>query len=67
MKAEDAWIIVDGKVYDITAYIRSDSHPGGEAITRYLGEDNSQQVRGAQHPPSVKDVLAFYYIGDLST
>lgn len=60
---DDAWIIVDDKVYDITSYI--DSHPGGEAIAKNLGQDNSLGVRGPQHPPSVWDVLAVYYVGDL--
>ena len=60
---EDAWIIVDNKVYDITDYI--ENHPGGEAIAKNLGRDNSEGVRGDQHPPSVWDVLAVYLIGEL--
>jgi uncharacterized protein YacL len=38
-KEEDAWIIVDGKVYDITYY--GTIHPGGEAIYKNIGGDAS--------------------------
>ena len=60
---KDAWIIVDKKVYNITEYI--DIHPGGESITKKLGQDNSEGFHGLQHPLSVWDVIAEYYIGDL--
>ena len=63
-KEGDAWIIVDKKVYDITSYI--DIHPGGESITRRLGEDNTEGFHGPQHPLSVIDVIAEYYIGEVA-
>jgi cytochrome b involved in lipid metabolism len=62
-KKDDAWIIVDGKVYDVTSYV--DTHPGGDAILTHAGGDASEGFHGPQHPPSVPDVLATYYIGDL--
>lgn len=61
--ANDCWIIVDGKVYDITDYVYD--HPGGESILTNAGGDSTAGVHGPQHPPSMWDVLKLYYIGDL--
>lgn len=64
-KADDIWIIVDGKVYDVTAYV--DKHMGGEAaITRYAGLDNTGPFHGDQHPLKVREVLDDFYIGRLA-
>jgi predicted heme/steroid binding protein len=60
---DDVWIIVDGKVYDVTSFV--DSHPGGDTILNNAGKDSSAGVHGPQHPVSVWDVLATYYIGEL--
>lgn len=60
---EDAWIIVDGKVYDITKYI--DDHPGGAAIISNLGADNTKGFNGPQHPETARNILSMYLIGDL--
>lgn len=60
---KDCWIIVDDKVYDVTDYI--DSHPGGDAILRNPGGDNSEGVHGPQHPASIWDMLNIYYIGPI--
>jgi cytochrome b involved in lipid metabolism len=59
----DCWIIVDNLVYDITSYI--DEHPGGDEILKNAGGDASIGVHGPQHPASMWDVLALYFIGDL--
>lgn len=56
------WIIVEGKVYDVTDYI--DEHPGGDAILNNAGRDSTVGFKGPQHPPSVVDVLKLYYIGE---
>lgn len=61
--ANDCWIIVDGKVYDVTDYVYD--HPGGDSILNSAGGDSSVGVHGPQHPPSMWDVLKLYYIGDL--
>lgn len=59
----DCWLIIDGKVYDVTDYILD--HPGGDSILKNAGGDASEGAHGPQHPPSMWDVLALYYIGDL--
>ena len=62
-KEDDAWIIIDGKVYDITDFV--DAHAGGDAILRNVGGDSSKGFHGPQHGPSVADILPEYLIGDL--
>jgi cytochrome b involved in lipid metabolism len=62
-KESDCWIIVDGKVYDVTGYV--DLHPGGTSICNNAGKDSSVGFHGPQHPTTVIDVLNLYYIGDL--
>jgi predicted heme/steroid binding protein len=59
----DCWIIVNNKVYDVTAYI--DEHPGGEAILRNAGKDSTAGVMGPQHAASVLDMMEYYRIGDV--
>lgn len=60
---DDAWIIIDGKVYDITDFV--DDHAGGDAILRNVGGDSSKGFHGPQHQSSVKDILPEYFIGTL--
>lgn len=44
-KPEDAWIIVDGNVYDITKFARL--HPGGkETLLDYAGQDATEDFFG---------------------
>ncbi|CAM9694340.1 unnamed protein product [Chrysoparadoxa australica] len=61
---EDLWIIVDGKVYDVTAYVGS--HPGGDAIGRFAGGDSSEGFHGPQHPSQAAEILEVYYLGELA-
>lgn len=59
-----AWLVVDGRVHDVTNYVKY--HPGGrEKILKYAGGEATKAFRGEQHPDSAADVLAEYYIGDL--
>ncbi len=63
-KEGDAWIIVEGKVYNVTKYI--DEHPGGvKALRAYAGRDATKAFRGPQHGAQVDDVIEIFYIGDL--
>jgi len=64
-KHEDCWLIIDGKVYDLTSYV--DKHVGGDAILRNAGKDSSKGFHGDQHPKKVHELLWEFYIGDLKT
>lgn len=59
---EDAWIVIDGGVYDITPYVTE--HPGGvKAILRNAGGDATKGFKGPQHPARVFDMIDDYKIG----
>jgi len=62
-KEDDAWIIVDGKVYDVTEFVPL--HPGGDSILNHVGGDSTEGFKGPQHPASVWDLLLKYHIGEL--
>lgn len=59
--ASDCWLILDGKVYEVTDFIPS--HPGGKAILKGCGKDATQMFSG--HPESAKAMKEKFYIGDL--
>ena len=60
---KDAWIVVKGRVYDVTAYV--DDHPGGAAILKHAGGDATAGFHGPQHPPRVFDIIDDFLIGDV--
>ena len=62
---KDIWIVVKGKVYDVTPYV--EEHPGGLAILRNAGGDATEGFHGPQHPPRVFDIIDDFLIGKLST
>ena len=62
-KPTDAWIIVDGRVYDISSYV--DEHPGGDEILKNVGADSREGFHGPQHPAHVAQVLKAFCIGDV--
>ena len=60
--ADDLWLIVDGRVYDVTDF--ASEHPGGlQALMRSPGRDNSAAFHGPQHPDKVQQMIGEYYIG----
>jgi len=60
------WMIISGKVYDVTSYLPY--HPGGMgAILPYCGGDGTAEFTGLPHSTSADSILASYYIGDLNT
>jgi sterol 14alpha-demethylase len=60
---DDLWIIVKGKVYDVTTYLPV--HQGGDAILKWGGKDATKGVYGPQHPTTVPKLLERYYIGEV--
>jgi len=50
--AGDAWIIVDNVVYDISKFLATEVHPGGDVIMTQAGKDASD-IFHAYHPAYV--------------
>ena len=64
----DCWLLLDGKVYDVTAYIGQ--HPGGEKILAGCGQDATQLFQtkngsGESHSEKAQELLLEYYLGKL--
>lgn len=64
----DCWLLIDGKVYDVTPYI--EAHPGGaETIDPTCGTDATEAYntknKGIPHSADALEQLKNYYIGDL--
>ncbi|RDX75840.1 Cytochrome b5 isoform A [Mucuna pruriens] len=63
---EDCWILVDGKVYDVTQYL--DDHPGGyDVILDATGKDATDEFEDAGHSKSARELMEQYCIGELDT
>ncbi|RKP04097.1 hypothetical protein CXG81DRAFT_8776 [Caulochytrium protostelioides] len=66
--ASSCWIILSGKVYDITPFLFD--HPGGEEILiQFGGQDVTEVMRDEAehvHSESAYEMLAQYYLGDVA-
>lgn len=60
---EDCWMIIDGKVYDLTSYFPF--HPGGvRALLKFAGKDGTENVQF--HSPKMMKLLEeYFFIGYL--
>ncbi|KAL5290757.1 hypothetical protein ACFFRR_010246 [Megaselia abdita] len=58
------WMIIKGKVYDVTPFINS--HPGGsELLMEYAGKDATKAFNRAGHSADACKDLKNYEIGEL--
>ncbi|EFA78450.1 putative mitochondrial import inner membrane translocase subunit 50 [Heterostelium album PN500] len=60
-KREDCWIIVHGKVYNVTSYV--DSHPGGDVILAHAGRDSSTIFDRSPMTSNAWVIMKDYFIG----
>lgn len=75
-KQTDCWMLISGKVYDVTSFFGS--HPGGnstmaatcgtDATAAYMTQDPNATSGGSRsaHSGKAKSMLDNYYIGDLN-
>merc|ERR1711915_695997 len=63
---DDAWLVLFDKVYDLTEYLESSNHPGGEdVILEYLGYDATMAFRSVGHSKKAVKLLEKYVVGIL--
>ncbi|CAH8352299.1 unnamed protein product [Eruca vesicaria subsp. sativa] len=63
---QDCWIVIDGKVYDVTKFL--DDHPGGDdVILTSTGKDATDDFEDVGHSSTAKAMLDEYYVGDIDS
>ncbi|KAL8150225.1 hypothetical protein V2J09_020033 [Rumex salicifolius] len=61
---EDCWVVIDGKVYDVTTYL--DEHPGGDDVFfDVAGKDANEEFEDAGHSDSARELMEMFCIGEL--
>lgn len=61
---QDAWLIIDGKVYDVTAFV--EEHPGGDEIVLDLaGQDGTEAFNDIGHSEDAVAMLKDLLVGSL--
>jgi cytochrome b involved in lipid metabolism len=59
---DDLWLVIDGKVYDVTPFM--DDHPGGgEIMLNAAGKDGTDDFEDVGHSPGAREQLKKYEIG----
>jgi len=61
---DDAWVMHNGYVYDITAFIQDNKHPGGNSMFEgILGENIEDEMDASDHSPFAYNLIKEYKIG----
>jgi hypothetical protein len=72
-KATDCWFAISGNVYDVTKFIESEKHKGGDAIIQGCGKDATELFNtrpmgsGTPHSDKARSFLPSFQIGLLKT
>ncbi|KAK9707161.1 hypothetical protein RND81_07G176600 [Saponaria officinalis] len=61
---DDCWVVIDGKVYDVTSYM--DEHPGGDDVfLNAKGKDAQEEFEEAGHSQDARDLMETFCVGEL--
>lgn len=61
---QDCWIVIGGKVYDVTKFL--EDHPGGdEVLISATGKDATDDFEDVGHSDSARAMMDEYYVGDI--
>jgi cytochrome b5 len=61
---ESCWIVLSGKVYDVTDYL--EEHPGGvNKIMEWAGKDATKAFKDVNHSIDAVNTSQKYYIGNV--
>ncbi|XP_042419590.1 cytochrome b5-like [Zingiber officinale] len=61
---EDCWVVIDGKVYDVTSYL--DEHPGGDdVLLSAAGRDSTEDFEEVGHSNDARELMQAYCVGEL--
>ncbi|KAJ3374005.1 hypothetical protein HDU91_000061 [Kappamyces sp. JEL0680] len=64
---DSCWLVYRRNVYDLTNYIRLETHPGGiEAILDLAGLDATLEINEAGHSINALEEMETYLIGALA-
>ncbi|URD83949.1 Cytochrome b5-like Heme/Steroid binding domain [Musa troglodytarum] len=64
--AEDCWLIVSGKVYDVSSYMAE--HPGGrDVLLSATGKDATVDFENVGHSSSGRELMDNYCIGTIDS
>ncbi|KAL3138422.1 hypothetical protein ABBQ32_006216 [Trebouxia sp. C0010 RCD-2024] len=62
-KEEDCWLVISGKVYDVTEFL--DEHPGGfDIVLAATGKDATEDFEEIGHSNAAREMLDKYYVGE---
>lgn len=64
--AGDCWVVVNGKVYDVSSYL--EEHPGGDdVLLQATGKDATNEFEDAGHSNSARELMESFCVGELDT
>merc|ERR1712100_967185 len=59
---DDLWLVIDGKVYDVTPFM--DDHPGGgDIMLSAAGKDGTDDFEDVGHSPHARELLKRFKVG----
>ncbi|KIS71395.1 putative cytochrome b5 [Mycosarcoma maydis] len=61
---DDLWLLIDGKVYDVSKFL--DEHPGGdEVLVTEAGKDATEAFEDVGHSEDARALLGPMFVGEL--